>query len=87
MEHQRELVEMIHLYCRTSKKVYPMSSYGLKHIFESLLECYVSNDDFKVAMMLAGFNPSYRYGLNHYYKIKLLDVDELIKEGVIYGTI
>lgn len=86
MEHQRELVDIIHRYCRTSQKVYPMSSYGLKHIFEGLLGCYVPNDDFKVAMMLAGFNPSKRYGLNHYYKIKLVDVEELKEEGV-YGRI
>ena len=88
MEHQIELlVELIHHHCRVSKKVYPLSSYGLKHIFEGLLECYVSNDEFKVCMMLAGFHPCKRYGLNHYYKIKLIDTDEMIKEGVLYGRI
>lgn len=86
MEHQRELVEAIHQYCRVSKKVYPLSSYGLKHIFEGLLDCYISNDAFKVAMMLAGFKPCNRKETNHHYKIKLIDVDELIKEGV-YGRI
>lgn len=86
MEHQRELVEMIHRYCRTSKKVYPMSSYGLKHIFEGLLGVYISNDTFKVAMMLAGFHPCNRCLTNHFYRIKLIGVDELIEEGV-YGRI
>ncbi|MCR4582238.1 MAG: hypothetical protein K5764_01600 [Prevotella sp.] len=86
MEHQRELVEAIHQYCRASQKVYPFTSYGLKHIFEGLLGFYISNDEFKVAMMLAGFHPAKLKETNHRYKIKLLDVDELVKLG-IYGRI
>ena len=45
------------------------------------MEGYVSNDDFKACMMLAGFPPCSRDGKNCYYKIKLVDTDELIERG------
>ena len=86
MEQQKELLELIHLYCRVGKKVCPLSSYGLKHIFEGLLGVYIPNEDFKVAMMLAGYRPMKSREINHRYKLKLVDVDELIDEGV-YGRI
>lgn len=81
MENQRLLVDLIQRYVRRDKKVFQHNSYYLKHIFEVLMEGYVSNDDFKACMMLAGFPPCSRDGKNCYYKIKLVDTDELIERG------
>ena len=38
-------------------RVCEYSSYGLKHIFERETNHYISNDDFKKAMLLSGYMP------------------------------
>ncbi len=41
----------------TKVKVYPGTSYGLKHLFEDDAGYYVSNGAFKGAMLEAGYEP------------------------------
>ena len=73
---EQQLVKLIQKYCRPYYKIYPLSSYGLKAYFEKLTGDYISNDDFKEAMIMAGFTPCKRYFKNHYYKVKI-DISEI----------
>ena len=73
---QRELVELIQKYCRPYYKTCSISSYGLKAYFERMMSEYISNDDFKEAMMVAGFVPYKRYNENHYYRVRI-DLSEI----------
>ena len=73
---EQQLVKLIQKYCRPYYKIYPLSSYGLKAYFEKLTGDYISNDDFKEAMIMAGFKPCKRYFKNHYYKVKI-DISEI----------
>ena len=52
-----------------------MSSYGLKALFEQLLHRYISNDEFKAAMIEAGFTPTKDSlnDTNHRYRLKVFD--------------
>ncbi len=68
---QQELVKHIQKYCRPYYKISPLSSYGLKAYFEKLMGEYISNEEFKEAMMMAGFKPCKKYIKNHYYKVKI----------------
>ncbi len=86
MEKQKELVWLIRQHCRIGKRIYPMSSYGLKSVFEKLLGVYISNGDFKEAMILAGFYPCKTKEKNHRYRIVLTDIKDNVKGGE-YGRI
>jgi len=46
-----------------------MSSYGLKHVFEKDTDIYLSNGQFKGAMLLAGFTPKNITDLNWQFYI------------------
>lgn len=46
------------------------SSYGLKHICEHAIGCYISNGEFKGAMLAAGYEPKDRERQNWYWHIK-----------------
>lgn len=46
-----------------------ISSYGLKHLFEAVVREYVTNDQFKGAMLKAGYSPYDPAKLNWYFKI------------------
>ena len=69
MEDYR-LVELIQECCKPNDKIFPLSSYGLKHLFEKMTGCYISNDKFKATMLIAGFKPC-KIGYNDRYKIKV----------------
>lgn len=45
------------------------SSYALKHLFERDCEVYVTNAQFKDAMILAGYKPQKLDELNHFYRL------------------
>ena len=45
------------------------SSYGLKHVLQDDTGIYLTNNQFKDAMMICGFNPVNPNDLNWYYKI------------------
>lgn len=46
------------------------TSYGMKHWLEDAISCYVSNNQFKDAMLTLGFEPSNYSELNWCFKIK-----------------
>lgn len=73
---QQELVKYIQEFCRPSYKRNSLSSYGLKAYFEKLMGDYISNEEFKEAMIVAGFTPCKRSCNNHYYKVKI-DLSEI----------
>ena len=49
--------------------LYESSSYGLKHILERDTGIYLTNNEFKDAMLLAGFEPANPNDINWYYRI------------------
>jgi len=71
------LVELIQKYCRPYSKVCHFSSYSLKCLFEELTGEYITHQDFKDAMQLAGFETYTTFGNHNYYKIKILDAPEI----------
>ena len=46
------------------------TSYGLKHILQDDTGIYLTNNEFKDAMMLCGYEPSNPNELNWHYRIK-----------------
>lgn len=52
---------------RTVNKTY--TSYGLKHIAERDLNLYISNNQFKDAMLQCGFYPDDEWETNWHYRI------------------
>ena len=79
---EQQLVKLIQKYCRPYYKIYPLSSYGLKAYFEKLMGDYISNNDFKKAMIMAGFAPCKRYFKNDYYKVRIdiIEIDRLLNK-------
>ena len=66
---REEIKLLINALFAPSNTYHRYSSYGLKSIFEELLETYISNDDFKQIMGECGF-----YGTNEQnkrYKIQV----------------
>ena len=45
------------------------SSYNLKHLYEDETRRYVTNAQFKDAMILSGYRPKDRSEFNHHYRI------------------
>ena len=74
---QEDLVKLIKEHCTPSNRVYKLSSYGLKNIFERLSGEYISNDLFKSCMVEAGFEPiaKTKNTTNHLYKIRLVGLN------------
>ena len=79
MEYKSKLVELIQRYCRPSKSQHKMCSYALKGLFENLLGSYISNDEFKAAMVEAGIEPTPKSvrTINHLYKMAVVDMPEV----------
>ena len=52
---------------------YYWSSYALKEVFEKLSGCYISNENFKELMRIAGNEPTRESskGVNYFYKIEI----------------
>lgn len=48
---------------------YDKSSYGLKHILEKDTGLYLTNNEFKDAMLMCGYEPINPNELNWYYQI------------------
>lgn len=72
---QLELVKLIQKYCRASQRVYPVSSYGLKSLFERLAGCYITQTEMVAAMSAAGFEAK-----DGKYKLKVVDLPEIPSE-------
>ena len=73
------LVALIQHYCLPAQSRYRFSSYGLKALFELLLGQYITNDEFKAAMIAAGFMPTKKSSTqtNHRYLIQVVDSPEI----------
>ena len=73
------LVVLIQHYCLPAKSRYRFSSYGLKALFELLTGEYITNDEFKAAMIAAGFMPTKKSKgeTNHRYLIQIIDSPEV----------
>ncbi|MCR5088084.1 MAG: hypothetical protein K6C08_01055 [Oscillospiraceae bacterium] len=57
---------------RPADTVYSRSSYGLKHVLEHDTGVYLTNNQFKDAMYLAGFMPEDANELNWQYRISMV---------------
>jgi len=67
-EEQNELLEWIRLCIRPRKTpLLTRSSYGIKHIYQHDTSNYVTNAQFKDAMIISGYEPVDRSQLNHCY--------------------
>lgn len=47
------------------------SSYGLKHILQAHTGIYLTNNQFKNAMLMSGYMPEDQFALNWYFRIKV----------------
>lgn len=69
-EEQRIVMDWIANNIHPRKTVlYDNSSYGLKHILERDTGIYLTNNEFKAAMLFAGYAPANPNGINWYYRI------------------
>ena len=73
------LAALIKRYCIPSKSRYRFTSYGLKALFEGLTGDYITNEQYKAAMLEAGFQPTAksRSQTNHRYFIQVADLPEV----------
>ncbi len=72
LKEKQTLDEWIKSKFEPSKRIYwQRSSYGLKHNFERDTDIYVTNGEFKGAMLMAGFAPVNEKEINWYFKIKV----------------
>lgn len=72
LKEKQTLAEWIKSKIEPSKRIYwQRSSYGLKHDFERDTDIYVTNGEFKGAMLMEGFAPVNEKELNWYFKIKV----------------
>lgn len=67
--------EWIRKNIRPAADVWPVSSYGLKHSMEKDLKLSVSNNQFKDAMLLAGYDPVDAEEVNWHWRIALTRYD------------
>lgn len=69
-EIQEKVLKWIKQHCVRIKSINKRhSSYGLKHILERDTGIYLTNNQFKHAMLLAGHNPINEKDLNWYFRI------------------
>ena len=71
-EEISQIGEWIRNNIRPSDRLYPVSSYGLKHKLEADTHIYMTNNEFKDAMFLAGYHPANPDALNWTWKISYL---------------
>lgn len=70
-ESEQEIVRdwILQNLCPRKTVLYDRTSYGLKHLLERDTGIYLTNNEFKDAMLLAGFAPSDPNELNWTYAI------------------
>lgn len=69
-DEQFQLLDWIHDRLRVgSTWNMARSSYGLKHLYEAETGRYVTNAQFKDAMVVSGYRPKDRGWLNHHYRL------------------
>ncbi len=71
-EEQKTITDWIdHVFDPDEDNICPESSYSLKHIYERDTEKYLTNGQFKGAMVQYGFDPVDPRELNCHYRIKI----------------
>ena len=71
---KERLARWIKEYLRSDKRFnHRISSYRLKHMFEAVERRYVTNGQFKMAMLKAGYSPYDLDELNWHFKIRKID--------------
>lgn len=71
-EEQKTITDWIdHVFDPDEDSICPESSYSLKHIYERDTEKYLTNGQFKGAMVQYGFDPVDPRELNCHYRIKI----------------
>ena len=78
-EDKATLQEWIEREFAPSNEVEPHGSYVLKHILQRLEGLYVTNGEFKGAMLIAGYEPVDRTELNWQFRSRLADPELLNK--------
>jgi hypothetical protein len=80
---QAALLEWIRLTIKPVKTVAPSTSYGIKHTFEEV-GFYISNGQFKGAMLAAGYAPVNPDELNWEFRIRPTGKRHQSKNGTVY---
>lgn len=74
-ETQSAVQEWIKKHIQPSKRAVWRNSYGLKHLLEADTGLYLTNNQFKHAMQIAGYSPVDPDELNWRYRIKVVRRD------------
>src|SRR5829696_7284482 len=80
---QAALLEWIRLAIKPAKTVAPSTSYGIKHDFEKA-GFYITNGQFKGAMLAAGYTPANPNELNWEFRIRPTGKSRESNNGTIY---
>lgn len=80
---QAALLEWIRLAIKSAKTIAPNTSYGIKHDFEEV-GFYITNGQFKGAMLTAGYAPANPDELNWEFRIRPTGKRRESKNGAIY---
>jgi hypothetical protein len=70
VDDKKALREWVDKRFEKARSVYRTSSYGLKHEFEEKTGIYVTNGEFKGAMLEAGFVAANKDELNWHFRVK-----------------
>jgi len=70
-DERQALLDWIEYTFDPDDAVYPGSSYGLKHLYEREMGNYVTNGQFKGAMIQYGYDPVDSREINCHYLVKL----------------
>ena len=70
-EEARKIDDWIRNNIRKSRSVYPTTSYGLKHLLEADTGIYMTNNAFKDAMLLSGYEPIDANKMNWQFRISM----------------
>ena len=71
-EVQRDVQDWINAHIQPAKKYANVCSYGLKYLQEKDTGHYLTNNQFKHAMQIAGYTPKDPNELNWRYRIKVI---------------
>src|SRR5215207_4968493 len=80
---QATLLEWMRLAIKPAKTVAPSTSYGIKHDFEKV-GFYITNGQFKGAMLTAGYPPANPNELNWEFRIRPTGSRRKSKNGTVY---
>ena len=67
---QSKLLDWIAAVIAPATRVYPLTSYAIKHDAEEAIGVYIRNDEFKGAMLACGYEPTRDTDVNWRFRIK-----------------